>query len=152
MLRLLVRHGISFRASWPVSGLSTNQTVVEERIFPGFLQKDNCACDARPGMRTVRTRLEESARAFAAVGRNRELRKLQLAFVGSITGEWGYLIALAVYANAHGGAKAVSLVLVLRWTGAALASPPLAVLVDRYPRRRIMFVTDVVRAISMAVM
>jgi len=62
-------------------------------------------------MGPLRERFSESGRAFAAVRANRELRKVQLAFAGSITGEWGYLVALAVYANAHGGAKAVSLVL-----------------------------------------
>jgi MFS family permease len=103
-------------------------------------------------MGPLRERFSESGRAFAAVRANRELRKVQLAFAGSITGEWGYLVALAVYANAHGGATAVSLILVLRWFGAALAGPWLAVFADRYRRQRVMLASDVIRAVSMAAM
>jgi MFS family permease len=103
-------------------------------------------------MGPLRERYNESGRAFASVFANPELRKVQLAFAGSITGEWGYLVALAVYANAHGGATAVSLVLVLRWFGAALAGPWLAVFADRYRRQRVMLASDVIRAVSMAAM
>jgi predicted MFS family arabinose efflux permease len=97
-------------------------------------------------------RLSESGAAFREVFRNRELRKLQLAFVGSITGEWGYLVALVVYANAHGGAKAVSLVLVLRWFAAALTASWLAYFADRFRRERVMLAADVSRAVAMALM
>jgi MFS family permease len=96
------------------------------------------------------TRLRESTTAFRAVLANRELRKLQLAFVGSITGEWGFLVAIAVYANAQGGASAVSLVLVLRWIAAALTASWLAYLADRFPRERVMLGADVSRAIAMS--
>jgi predicted MFS family arabinose efflux permease len=100
----------------------------------------------------LRKRLSESSHAFKEVFRNRELRKLQLAFVGSITGEWGYLVALVVYANAHGGAKAVSLVLVLRWSAAALTASWLAYFADRFRRERVMLAADISRAIAMALM
>lgn len=101
-------------------------------------------------MRTLRERLGESGRAFREVFRNRELRKLQLAFVGSITGEWGYLVALVVYANQQGGAGAVSLVLVLRWTAAALTASWLAYFADRYSRQLVMLAADLSRAAAMA--
>jgi len=100
-------------------------------------------------MRRLKTRLAESGRAFREVFRNRELRKLQLAFVGSITGEWGYLVALVVYANAKGGAGAVSLVLVLRWSAAALTASWLAYFTDRYPRQLVMLGADLSRAAAM---
>jgi predicted MFS family arabinose efflux permease len=100
---------------------------------------------------SLRRRLAESARAFGDVWRNRELRKLQLAFVGSITGEWGYLVALVVYADAQGGAGAVSFVLVLRWGAAALTASWLAYLADRYPRQLVMLGADLSRAAAMAV-
>ncbi len=90
--------------------------------------------------------------AFRAVFANRELRKLQLAFVGSITGEWGFLVALVVYADGHGGAKAVSLVLVIRWISAALTAPWLAYFADRYPRERVMLAADVSRVAAMSAM
>jgi predicted MFS family arabinose efflux permease len=100
----------------------------------------------------LRTRLQESTHAFRAVAQNSELRKLQLAFVGSITGEWGFLVAIAVYANDKGGASAVSLVLVLRWAAAALTASWLAYFADRYRRERVMLAADVSRAIAMGVM
>ena len=100
-------------------------------------------------MSEFRTRLGESSQAFRAVFANRELRKLQLAFVGSITGEWGFLVALVVYANAHGGAKAISLVLVIRWVAAALTAPWLAYFADRYRRERVMLVADLSRVVAM---
>jgi MFS family permease len=103
-------------------------------------------------MRGILGHLRESAAAFRAAFGNPELRKLQLAFVGSITGEWGYVVALLIYANAHGGPKAVSLVLILRWVCSALTSSWTAVLSDRYPRERVMLVADISRAATMALM
>ena len=100
----------------------------------------------------LRTRLGESIQAFRAVLGNGELRKLQLAHVGSITGEWGYVVALLVYADEHGGAKTVSLVLVLRWVCSALTSSWLAYLADRFRRERVMLAADVTRASTMAIM
>ena len=98
------------------------------------------------------TRLQSSSAAFRAVAANRELRKLQLAFVGSIVGEWGFLVAIAVYANAQGGAGAVSLVLVLRWVAAALTASWLAYFADRFPRERVMLAADVSRIAAMSLM
>src|ERR1051326_1420194 len=103
-------------------------------------------------MSEFRRSLAESAQAFRAVFANRELRKLQLAFVGSITGEWGFLVALVVYANQHGGAKAVSAVLVIRWVSAALTAPWLAYLADRHRRERVMLLADVSRVVAMSAM
>jgi len=96
--------------------------------------------------------LQSSSAAFRAVAANRELRKLQLAFVGSIVGEWGFLVAIAVYANAQGGAGAVSLVLVLRWVAAALTASWLAYFADRFPRERVMLAADVSRIAAMSIM
>jgi MFS family permease len=100
----------------------------------------------------LRERLAASSEAFRAVFRNRELRKLQLAFVGSVTGEWGYFIALLIYADDHGGARGVSLILVLRWTCSALTSGWLAYFADRFRRERVMIGTNLVRAVVMAIM
>ena len=85
-------------------------------------------------MNEFRRQLTETGRSFHAVFANPQLRKLQLAFAGSVTGEWGFLVALAVYANDQGGATAVSAVLVIRWVASALTAPWLAYFADRYPR------------------
>jgi predicted MFS family arabinose efflux permease len=116
-----------------------------------LLQKDKGSCDS-PFVKGLRNRLDESRKAFRAVFHNPELRKVQLAHIGSITGEWGYVVALLVYAEAHGGPKAVSLVLVLRWVSAALTSSWLAVLADRFRRERMMLAADLTRASIMAIM
>jgi MFS family permease len=100
----------------------------------------------------VRKRLSESRRAFADVGRNPELRKVQLALVGSITGEWGFIVAMAVYANEQGGAAAVSFVFVARWVASALTASWLSYFADRYPRERVMLVADLVRIVAMSTM
>jgi predicted MFS family arabinose efflux permease len=99
-----------------------------------------------------RSQLRETSQSFRAVFANRQLRKLQLAFVGSITGEWGFLVALAVYANDQGGATAVSAVLVIRWVASALTAPWLAYFSDRYRRERVMLAADLSRAVAMLAM
>jgi len=103
-------------------------------------------------MSEFRRQLGETSRSFRAVFRNRQLRKLQLAFAGSITGEWGFLVALAVYADAQGGATAVSAVLVIRWVASALTAPWLAYFADRYRRERVMLAADLSRIVAMSCM
>jgi hypothetical protein len=76
----------------------------------------------------ARNRLRESSRAFQAVFANRDLRRIQLALTGSVTGEWAYAIALAVYAYDRGGAAGVGLVGLIRFLPSALAAPFAAVL------------------------
>jgi len=91
-------------------------------------------------------RLRESGQALARVFGNPGLRRLQLAFVGSIVGDWAYAVAVAVYAFDQGGATAVGLLGVVRYLTMAVALPFASVLADRYPRRRVMLATDCVRA------
>ena len=58
-------------------------------------------------MRRVREQLGESLAAFRDNFANPQLRRLQLAGMGSVMGLWAYSVALAVYAYDVGGAKAV---------------------------------------------
>jgi MFS family permease len=94
--------------------------------------------------------LRESLRALADVFGNPGLRRLELAWAGSVTGEWAYVIALAVFAYEAGGATAVGLVGLIRFLPSAVVAPFAAVLSDRYPRQRVMLVADVVRAGALA--
>ena len=103
-------------------------------------------------MGEFRRQLRETSQSFRAVFANRQLRKLQLAFAGSISGEWGFLVALAVYANDQGGATAVSAVLVIRWVASALTAPWLAYFADRYRRERVMLAADLSRVVAMLAM
>lgn len=87
---------------------------------------------------------------MAAVFRNPDLRRIQLAWCGSIIGTWAYSVALAVYAYGQGGATAVGLVGILRFATSGIAAPLLGPLSDRFPRRDVMLAADVVRAAAMA--
>jgi MFS family permease len=87
-------------------------------------------------------RLGESWRAFAQAFRSRELRRLQLAGAGSTLAVWAYSIAIAVYAYRADGAKAVGIVLFVRWSLAAVFAPWLALFADRVSRRRVMLAVD----------
>jgi MFS family permease len=94
--------------------------------------------------------LRESLRALADVFGNPALRRLELAWVGSVTGEWAYAVALAVFAYDAGGATAVGVVALLRFLPSAVVAPFAAVLADRYPRQRVMLSADVIRAAALA--
>jgi MFS family permease len=100
-------------------------------------------------MQGMRGRLADSTHAFGQVFANPDLRRLQLAWAGSLIGNWAYFVALAIYAYDQGGAAAVGVVSVIRMIPAAIASPFLAGLADRYSRKLVMIVTDVVRAVLM---
>ena len=91
----------------------------------------------------------ESLRSLADVFRNGDLRRLQLAWIGSIIGNWAYLVALVVYAYDQGGPAAVGIVGVLRMLPAAFAAPLVATLADRYPRKLVLIGADLARAVLM---
>jgi MFS family permease len=91
--------------------------------------------------------LSESGRAFREVFRNQALRRIELAWAGSILGTWAYGIAVVVYAYEQGGATAVGVVGLARWIAAAIASPFAALLGDRYDRRLVMVLSDIARAV-----
>jgi MFS family permease len=80
---------------------------------------------------------------------NRDLRRLQLANLGSVLGNWAYVVGLAVYAYGEGGAGLVGLVTVIRMVPAALVGPFVSVLGDRFSRRATMIGADVLRAVML---
>jgi MFS family permease len=98
---------------------------------------------------SLRRRLRESLQAFAAVFANRDLRLIELAWSGSIVGQWGYEVALAVFAYRVGGATDVGLVALIRLLPAAVVAPFAALLGDRFRRRRIMVAADLARVAAM---
>jgi MFS family permease len=93
----------------------------------------------------LRRRLSESLRAFSAVFANPDLRRVELAWGGSVVGQWGYEVALAVFAYRAGGAIAVGLVALARLLPAAVVAPFAALLGDRFRRKRIMVAADLAR-------
>jgi MFS family permease len=101
-------------------------------------------------MQALRRQLVDSLHAFASLYRNPSLRRLQLAWIGSSVGTWGYVVALTVYAYRQGGPAAVGLVGLIRWFPAAIAAPFGGIIGDRFPRLRVMVVSDLVRALALA--
>jgi MFS family permease len=97
----------------------------------------------------LRQRVSTGLGAFKEAFREPALRRLQLAWVGSVLGNWSYLIALGVWAYGEGGPAAVGLAGVVRLIPAALASPFTSALADRYPRVRVMITSDLIRTALM---
>jgi MFS family permease len=102
-------------------------------------------------MHSLAPRVAERVRPLVETFRNTGMRRLQLAWLGSILGSGAYYVALAVYAYGHGGAGAVALVGVLQMIPAALAAPFTATLADRFPRRLVLVGADTARAALMGV-
>ncbi len=96
------------------------------------------------------SRFAASLQAFGRVFANPRVRNLQIAGAGSTLGIWAYGVALPVYAYQAGGARAVGLLFFARFVLAALASPWIGILVDRWSRRTVMLASDLLRAAIMA--
>ena len=95
-------------------------------------------------------RFSDSITAFSAVGRNANLRWLELAWAVSSVAYFGHLIAVSVYAYNIGGEKALGLIFLARLIPAALISPFAGMLGDRYPRERVLLLTNVSRVVLIA--
>lgn len=79
--------------------------------------------------------------------RNRNFRQLWLGQVVSQLGDWFDTIAVyTLVLQLTGSGRALGLVLVARFLPSVLAGPLSGVIADRYDRRTIMIVTDVLRA------
>ncbi len=97
-------------------------------------------------MGAVRTVLAE----FGAVARDRNLRRLELAYGAAITSEWAFVVALGVFAYERGGATAVGILGLVRMLPAALATPFTAALADRYERERALVAVTLMSALALA--
>ena len=101
-------------------------------------------------MTSLTARLAESARAFGRSFGNPGLRRLQLAFVGSEIGGWGYSIALWVLAFEAGGAAALGVLALVTMLVPGIAAPFTSILGDRFDRVKVMVGADLVRVALMA--
>ena len=98
-------------------------------------------------MKGLREQIANSTRSLRDVFRNPGLRRLQLAFAGSIVGDWAYAVAVAVYAYERGGPTAVGVLGVIRYVSLAIVTPFAATLGDRYSRRLVMVSSDLTRGV-----
>jgi MFS family permease len=100
---------------------------------------------ATGAMAGARSAVRDTWQPLAAVFRNPALRKIELALLGSLIGDWAYATAVAVFAYGVGGAKAVGLYFTIRLALMAVAAPFVATLADRWPRRLVMIACDLSR-------
>jgi hypothetical protein len=89
--------------------------------------------------------VRESSTAVRTVFGNGNLRRMMLAFGGSLIGDWAYATAISVWAFSVGGAKVLAVWAVVRFILMAVCTPFASTLVDRYPRKRIMIGVDLAR-------
>ena len=84
--------------------------------------------------------LAEIPRVFAAVFRNRDLRRVEIAFAAFNGAEWAVWIAMLVYAYEQGGATEAGIVAFVQLVPAGLFAPVAARLADRYRPSRVLVV------------
>ena len=70
--------------------------------------------------------------------RNRELRRVELAWGASIVAEWAHFVALGVFAYDAGGTTAVGIAGLARMLPAAVVAPLASSLGDRFRRERVL--------------
>ena len=91
--------------------------------------------------------IRESKDALAEVFRNRNLRRLNLAFAGSIIGDWAFAVGASVYAYRQGGATTVGVLGVVRFMSMALFAPITSMLADKFDRKTVMVAADALRVV-----
>ena len=96
-------------------------------------------------MSRVGEALRETRSSLTTVFANPGLRRVNLAFAGSAIGDWAYSTAIVVWAYGVGGVVLVGIWGTVRLLLMALVTPFAAVLVDRFPRKRVMVACDITR-------
>jgi MFS family permease len=103
---------------------------------------ESVAVSGDGGGGVVASFMQETGASLRSVFGNRDLRRLQLAFAGSLMGNWAYSTAVAVWAYGVGGPKAVGVFAAVRLALMALATPFVSTFADRYPRKLVMMGSD----------
>lgn len=88
--------------------------------------------------------------AVAAVFRNRDLRRVQLALLVALVGDGAYVTAVTVWAYGEGGARAVGIFTAVLMTASAILAPVGAAVADRFSRRMTLLVCNVARVLLVA--
>jgi MFS family permease len=99
-------------------------------------------------MTTVVEHVAASTRSFTAVFHNSALRRINLALAASVIGDWAYSVAVAVWVFQEHGAAALGFFGVARYVTMATLGPLMATAADRFPKRLVMVVADVARAVT----
>jgi MFS family permease len=94
--------------------------------------------------------LGESWASLQRVFRNPGLRRLNIAFAGSNIGNWAFSVVISIYAYQHGGATVLGVVGVVRYIAMAALGPIMSSFGDRFARKGVMVISDLVRAVIIA--
>ena len=95
-------------------------------------------------------RLSPIVSALGTAVRNKDVRRVQLAWGAAITAEWAHFVALGVFAYEQGGTSAVGIAGLVRLLPAALLAPFAASLGDRFRRERFLLAMTLVGAVGLA--
>lgn len=98
-------------------------------------------------MTVVTEQLAESRVAITGVFRSPALRRINLALVGSVIGDWAFSVAFSIYVYQNGGATALGVISIVRYLTMAVLASILSVLADKVDRRRLMIAADAIRAV-----
>jgi len=86
-----------------------------------------------------------SKKAVGDVVVNRALRRIFLAFAGSLIGDGVFALSSAIYIYRHGGATAVGLLAIVRYLSISAVAPFTSMLADHFERKYVMVGADLVR-------
>jgi MFS family permease len=95
-------------------------------------------------------RLRQALAALTAAVRNRDIRRVELAWGAAIAAEWAHFVAFGVFAYEQGGASGVGIAGLVRLLPAALVAPFAASLGDRFPRERFLLVMTLLASAALA--
>jgi MFS family permease len=95
-------------------------------------------------------RAAQAVSALGAVVRNKNIRRVELAWGGAIGAEWAHFVALGVYAYEQGGASAVGLAGLVRLLPAAALAPFAASFGDRFRRERLLLAMALLGSAALA--
>ncbi len=95
-------------------------------------------------------RPRSSAGVFATAFRNRSLLLVEGAWLAFNGAEWGVWLTLTVWAYTHGGAAAVSLIILVQLIPCIFVSPYLGAITDRARAGRVLFFGLLIMGLAMA--
>jgi MFS family permease len=98
----------------------------------------------------VRGAIRDTSTALRQVFAHSALRRMQLALVGSMIGDYAYAIAVTVWAYGVGGAKAVGLWAAIRLVIMSITAPLAAGLADKHSRKLVLISADLSRCVTVS--